>query len=135
MERYPRVGVGVLIKHDGKVLLGKRKGSHGTGEWALPGGHLEFGESIENCAIREVMEETGIKIKNLKFETFTNDVFVEDEKHYITLFVSCEYDCGELALKEPEKCEQWRWFLWEEIPEPLFLPVKNLKEKSYNLFG
>jgi 8-oxo-dGTP diphosphatase len=62
MER-PRVGIGVIILKNGRVLLGKRKSSHGTGTWHFPGGHLEFGESLEDCSRREVLEETGMKIK------------------------------------------------------------------------
>ncbi|MBU0929712.1 MAG: NUDIX domain-containing protein, partial [Nanoarchaeota archaeon] len=63
MDKIVRVGVGVYIIKDNKILFGKRKGFHGSGTWCPPGGHLEFNESIEECAIREVMEETGIKIK------------------------------------------------------------------------
>jgi len=65
----PQVGVGLLIVKGNKVLLGKRKGSHGEGEHAGPGGHLELGETIEECVLRELAEEAGpnIKIKNLRF--------------------------------------------------------------------
>jgi 8-oxo-dGTP diphosphatase len=63
MER-PKVGVGVFIIKDKKILMGKRINSHGEGTWSLPGGHLEFFETFEDCAKREVMEETGLKISN-----------------------------------------------------------------------
>src|SRR5215469_4737907 len=49
-DSHPKVGVGVMILKDGKVLIGKRKGAHGAGEWAWPGGHLEYMESFEDCA-------------------------------------------------------------------------------------
>ena len=52
----PKVGVGIMILKNGKVLLGKRKGSHGEGEFAFPGGHLEYMESFANCAKREIAE-------------------------------------------------------------------------------
>ena len=87
MDKRPKVGVGVIIIKGNKVLLGKRKNSHGEGSWCFPGGHLEFNESLENCAKREVLEETGVKIKNIRFETITNDIFKDEGKHYITIFM------------------------------------------------
>ena len=68
MFTHPRVGVGVIIKKDGQVLVGKRKASHGAGCWHFPGGHLEFNETWEECARRETKEEVGIKIKNIKYQ-------------------------------------------------------------------
>lgn len=71
------VGVGVIIQKDGKVLLGKRLGDHGKGTWCPPGGHLEYRETFEGSARREVQEEAGISIKNIRFGAVTNDVFLE----------------------------------------------------------
>lgn len=133
-ESRPKVGVGVCVIKDNKVLYGKRKGPHGFGDWCFPGGHLEYGESIEDCARREVMEETGINIKNLKIGPFTNDIFEKEQKHYITLFVIADYDSGEVKIMEPDKCEKWDWFSWENPPEPLFLPSQNLYKQGYNPF-
>ena len=53
--------------------------------WACPGGHLEFGESVEECASRELLEETGLTT-SLRLGPWVNDV-MEGDKHYITLFV------------------------------------------------
>ena len=89
-------------------------------------------ESLENCAKRETLEETGIEIKNIRFETITNDIFKDEEKHYITIFMLSEYDSGEVKVMEPEKCEKWGWFEWNNLPEPLFLPIQNLLKKGYN---
>lgn len=132
MKNRPLVGVAVIILKDRKVLLGKRKMAHGAGTWAFPGGHLEFNETIENCAMREVFEETGLLIKNIRYGAFTNDIFIEDKKHYITLFVVSEHHQGIPELKEPDKCHEWAWFAWNDLPKPRFLPLENLLKQGFD---
>jgi 8-oxo-dGTP diphosphatase len=124
-----RVGVGVFVKKDGKILVGKRKGSHGAATWALPGGHLEPGESFEACCKREVFEETGLIINNISPVVFTNDVFHNEGLHYITLFFKGEYESGEAFVAEPRHCEEWRWVSLDHIPQPIFLPLRNALEE------
>ncbi|KAF9468893.1 NUDIX hydrolase domain-like protein [Collybia nuda] len=86
-----KVGVGVFILDQaGRFILGKRKGSHGEGTWALPGGHLEFGETFEACAVREVLEETGLQVTDLRFLTATNNIMESEGKHYVTIFLGCK---------------------------------------------
>ncbi len=127
----PAVGVAVLVIKEGKVLLGCRKGAHGTGAWAFPGGHLEFGETVEGCAKREVLEETDLVVGNIRHQAFTNDIFTRENKHYATLFVRADYVAGEVTLMEPDKCEQWAWFEWGAFPEPLFLSLENLLAQGF----
>lgn len=127
-----RVGVAVIVLKRNKVLLGKRKGSHGSGSWSFPGGHLEFNEGIEDCAVRETLEETGIKVKNVRVATYSNDIFELEKKHYVTLFVIGDYDSGEVKLLEPDKCEEWNWFEWNSLPQPLFTPIQNLLKQGFN---
>ena len=129
MSERPKVGVGVIVIKDGKILLGKRKNAHGEGAWSFPGGHLEINESWEDCASRETMEETGMVIKNIRFGTATNDIFQAEEKHYITIFMLSDYDSGVVKVMEPEKCE---WFQWSQLPQPLFVPIQNLLKKNFN---
>lgn len=88
-----RVGVGNFVLRslhedpaNPQFLIGQRKGSHGAGTYALPGGHLEFGETPEQCAARETLEETGLKVSKVRFLTATNDILPADNKHYITIF-------------------------------------------------
>ena len=133
MGKIPRIGVAVIVYKKGEVLLGLRKNAHGEGTWALPGGHLEFGESPEECARREVMEETGMSIKNMRPGPYTNDLFEREGKHYITLFMVCEYASGELALREPHKCAGWEWFSPDALPEPRFLSLQNLLKEGFPL--
>ena len=134
MENRPKIGVGVIIIKDGKILLGKRKNAHGEGSWGFPGGHLEFNEEVEDCAVREVKEETGISMKNIRKGTFTNDIFEKEEKHYVTLFIISDFASGEVKVMEPEKCERWDWFEWNKLPQPLFMPIQNLLKQKYNPF-
>ena len=133
MKKRPLVGVAVMVIKDNRVLLGKRKNAHGDGTWALPGGHLEFNESIEDCAAREVFEETGIRIKNLRHGPYTNDIFDKEGKHYVTLFVVADFDSGKPVVKEPQKCEIWQWQPWPPEVRPYFLPLKNLLAQNYQL--
>ena len=123
----PKIGVGVLIVKNGKILIGKRKSPLGNGTWHPPGGHLEYGESPENCAKREVKEETGIEIEDVEFLAVTNDIFPEG-KHYVTLWFIAKWRNGKAKVLEPEKCEEWKWVTIEEFKnmKPLFLPVENL---------
>ena len=81
----PRIGVGIIITRNNQVLLLKRLNVHGAGSWSTPGGHLEYGETPEECAAREVKEETNLDIFNISFKAITNDVFVTENKHYITI--------------------------------------------------
>jgi len=106
MKKKPRIGVGVIVKNlEGQVLLGKRKNAHGAGCWSFPGGHLEFGEAIEDCARREVEEETGLEVKELRRVGFTNDIYEEEGLHYVTLFLEGVVYEGVPELREPHKCE------------------------------
>jgi 8-oxo-dGTP diphosphatase len=135
MEKHPRVGIGIFVIKDGKFLLGKRKNAHGEGTWCLVGGHLEFGESWEKCSRREIAEEIGIEVNNIRFSGFvTNDFFEKEQKHYITIFMLCDYVSGDVKVLESEKSECWEWFTWDNLPKPLFIPVQNLKETSFNPF-
>jgi 8-oxo-dGTP diphosphatase len=135
MDQGPKVGVGVFVLKDNKILFGKRKNAHGDGTWSLPGGHLEFNEKVEDCAVREVLEETSISIKNIRMGTFTNDIFEKEGKHYVTLFAISDFDSGEVKLMEPDKCEKWDWFEWDKLPSPLFIPIQNLLKQNFNPFN
>lgn len=126
-----RVGVGVWIFNPaGQVLLGKRKSKHGFDTWAPPGGHLEFGETPQHCAARELLEETGIIIPEHNFSalSWTNDIF--PEKHYITLHYRANNIIAEPKIMEPDKCAQWAWFNLGKLPSPLFLAAGNLLKQK-----
>jgi 8-oxo-dGTP diphosphatase len=146
-QKRARVGIAVIVRKGSAVLIGQRrdeqKKSRGHGTWALPGGHLEYLESIEDCAIREVREETGLVIGDLRTGTYVNNIFGEDGRHYVTLFVHAEVMSysDEPKVMEPDKCFEWRWCYrraepekgWGTVPEPMFPPLKNYMDK-YDLW-
>jgi 8-oxo-dGTP diphosphatase len=131
MDLRPRIGVGVLVFREGKLLLGRRKGSHGAGFWSAPGGHLEFGETPEQCARRETLEETGLCLELVHPGPWVNDIFTAEQKHYVTLFCLAESkpSHGDPINAEPEKCEGWDWFDYDQLPQPLFQPLDDLIKK------
>ncbi len=120
----PTVGIGVMILKDGKVLLGKRRGSHAAGEYAFPGGHLEYMESFEACARREVEEETGLKIKNLKFILLSNEK-TYPPKHYVHIGFLADWQDGEPKILEPNKVDSWNWYDLDHLPSPLMEMTKK----------
>ncbi len=112
--------------------MGQRIGSHGAGSWCVPGGHLEYLETPEECAARETLEETGLVIDNIKPLSFTNDFFERDGKtlHYITIYCIGRIVEGSPVLKEPHKCLGWEFFDWENLPAPLFLDYTKVTTKE-----
>lgn len=112
--------------------MGQRLNAHGDGTWCPPGGHLEHGESFEQCAKRETKEEAGINIKNVRFVTATNDVFEHENKHYVTIYVLADWVSGEPQVLEPDKLIKWQWVDWRKLPSPLFLPVEHLVESGFD---
>lgn len=127
-----KVGAALIIYQDNKVLLGYRLSTHGHGSWAFPGGHVEFGETPEQAVIREAAEETGLVIETIEKVGFTNDIY-DNGKQYITLFFKALAWSGNVDNLEPHKCEQWKWFLSEDLPEPLFTPISTLFKEGYLL--
>ncbi|MEY3183000.1 MAG: ADP-ribose pyrophosphatase MutT [Pseudomonadota bacterium] len=135
MFEHPRVGLGVLLFNEfDHVLLGKRRGSHGEGMWSIPGGHIEFRESCENCAIREVFEETGVTIERPYFVGISEHYFEKENKHYISIFMKATLPENALILNcEPHKNEEWCWFDIKDLPKPLFPPLEKFLTGSYRI--
>ena len=137
MAEHVLVGLGVIIvDKEGNILIGKRKGF--VPKYALPGGHLDAGETFEQGAIREIKEETDLNIGNLKVIGVTNNLetLKETGKHYISIILLTTEYSGALKITEPEKCEEWMWCDPTELPQPLFDASRMgvelyLKDKFY----
>ncbi len=131
---HQELGVGVIVIRDQKILLGKRIGALEPGTWGFPGGRLEWGESVFECARREVLEETGLtNLTNFRYGPYTREIFAKENKQFITLFVIVNCPKGEPRIVEPNRCTEWQWFAWNSLPQPLFSPTAHLLEQGFIL--
>lgn len=132
METKPnvRVGIGVMILDNDKVLLGhrlgKRKDTGGIQEpdsWALPGGKQEFGETMFEGAIREVKEETNLTISKVELFGACDDI--KEDRHFVTLHMIARSFEGELKAMELDKEDKWEWFSLNNLPDNLYSPSRK----------
>ena len=132
-EGFPRVGIGVIVTHNGKILLGERLRGHGAGTFEIPGGHLEFGETFEEAAKREVFEETNVEnIDVIGIVSLGNDIAFD--KHYVSIGILTEYRSGDIRDAEPDRSRNWAWYDPKNLPTPMFphshRVIKNWLEKT-----
>ncbi len=114
----------------------RRTGAHGAGTWSLPGGKLDFGESLETCGAREALEETGVIVKNVRILTFTNDIFTQEHKHFITAWLESDWAENEPHIMEPHRITELAWHTFHDLPSPLFEPCwQNLRHVKPELFA
>jgi len=128
-HKRPKACVGVMILRNGQILIGKRKetATHGSNECSLPGGHIEGGESFKEAIERETLEETGVKIKNLKFLCVANTDAYKGHQAVLVNFVA-DWESGEPTDFPHENIGKWQWCDMNNLPEPLFVPTKLLTD-------
>jgi 8-oxo-dGTP diphosphatase len=125
MSERPGVGVGVIVRRGDDVLLVRRL-HHGRGAWATPGGYLERGESFSACAEREVREETGIVLRDVRVVAVANDIH-PDGKHNVTIWLTGMAE-GEPIIAAPDELDRVEWFDRRHLPANLYLPTRNFVE-------
>lgn len=124
------IGFGVVIVRDRKVLLGYQTRGYEEPCWAFPGGKLDEGETINQAVVREVREECGLEVSNFEFITLFEDIF-ENMTHVISLVVKVNSFQGEPEVLEPNKCQQWKWFGIDNIPENKTQNLSRLIDSKY----
>lgn len=119
-----KIGCEIFIFDASRILLGKRKNCYGEGTWALPGGHLELGESLMDCAKRELKEELNIDAQELTLITVTEDI--SERGNYIHMSFTLNGYEGTITNNEPDKCYEWRYFDIDDLPTPIFEPHQKI---------
>jgi 8-oxo-dGTP diphosphatase len=116
------VGVGAFILNDsGEVLLMRRgpKAKNEVGAWALPGGSVEFNETLRDAVIRETREELGIEL-DIDGQLPSFDHIIPDEgQHWVTNIFTARIASGEPKIAESEKCNEIGWFALDALPSPI----------------
>lgn len=131
-RQWVKLVVYILLERGGKMLVGKRKGTFGDGYYCVPAGHIEKGETVFECARRELAEETGIKAGKFEFKcvklmkNFKLDGVWADP--YVAFCVEAKNWKGEPKNMEPYKNDEWEWHNTNKLPDPLFPPMKRLLE-------
>jgi MOSC domain-containing protein YiiM len=131
--RTPNVGVAVIVRRDGRYLLGRRVARRGQGTWSTPGGTVLPGESVLACALRELSEETDMVGAAPRVIGRSFDVL--DGAPWCSIFVAVDVAPGaEPVVVEPDRCDAWAWFEPSQLPARLFAPVRRLMigdQRSY----
>jgi 8-oxo-dGTP diphosphatase len=125
MAEQPRVGVGAVIVHAGRVVLIKRGKEPLLGRWVVPGGTVEWGESLQDALVREVQEETGLTVRPGELLTVFDRIERGPEGtryHYVILDYLCEWLSGTLVAGSDAQDAAWA------APEDL--PAYDLPEKA-----
>lgn len=122
----------VLILNEKNQLLLQKRRDNGT--WSYPGGSMEMGETFEECARREALEETGLQLKDLRFFTDNSGekmhyVYPNGDEVYIAeiVFICKEYE-GKMKVQEEEIITQ-QFFDLDNLPEPIFSVNKETIQK------
>lgn len=133
----PQAAVGAVVFHKARVLLVRRGKPPAEGLWAIPGGSIELGETLQQAAEREILEETGVTIR-AGAPILTFDVIERDDRdrvrfHYLIVDLAAEYVAG--VPRAGDDARQARWVSAEEVEKlPLNKTTRNLLNDQYG-FG
>jgi 8-oxo-dGTP diphosphatase len=113
----PRAAVGAVVMYEGKVLLAKRSNAPQKGKWAIPGGAVKLGETLQEAAEREIMEETGLTIQANKpvhvFDLIERDSAGSLLFHYVIIDLLADYIEGD--VHPGDDVSDAGWFNPDEI--------------------
>ena len=122
----PRVGVGVLlIDESGRLLLTLRRRPPEAGCWSIVGGKLDFLETLEQCAIRETLEEVGTAISIDSLLCVTDHLVPAEDQHWVSPAFLAHVSSRDACNREPDKTQEVRWFPLDALPPNLTVTAHN----------
>lgn len=121
----PGVGCGIVFLKEGHILLLQRKKSPEIGCWGIPGGKVDFLETAEQAVHREALEETGLYAKTMSLLGISEQLFHDEQQHWLGVLFLAENFSGEVQLLEPEKHAGVGWFPFQQLPNLLTLPTRH----------
>lgn len=125
------VGAGALIQNDeGKILLMLRgpAAKNEVGTWEIPGGAIEYGETIAAGLAREIEEELGVVIEVQELLQLCDHILPEEHQHWVSPTYICRIVQGEPVIREPQKCAELRWVT---VEEGLALPLSTVTRQDF----
>ncbi len=126
----PPVGVAVLILDQDRLVLGKRVKPPMQHSWQLPGGWVRGSESPVQAAMRNIAGFGNLQYDKLRFVTYTDNQFA-DGLHSVSLYFQTNCLNPATVKLSNAQCNDWYWADWFDLPEPLFLPLRMLKQSGY----
>ena len=124
----------MILNNQGEVLLGKRNDDaekassdlHGEGTWTMPGGKLDFQETLIDGACRELFEEIGVKVSLDKLKLVSVSDEIVPDNHYVTVgFLIVNFE-EEPKIMEPEEITEWKWYNLDNLPEKVYPPSAKM---------
>jgi 8-oxo-dGTP diphosphatase len=122
-KKTPIIGVGAIVEHNGSILLVKRGKEPHKGEWAIPGGKVEWGEPLHNAVIREIKEETGVEIEPGDLAYHFEHISETNGHHFIVLDFFARYVNGDLIAGDD--ADDVGWFIFKSLKQ------LNVNETTY----
>jgi len=131
MDKHIGLGTQIIVRNDnGEILLSKRSKEICFGEWELPGGHIEFGETFEQCVSRECQEELGIEVMVSNLVSVAPN-FIQGNHYIVFVFLASSFK-GTPKNMEPDVHSEMKWFPEDQMPENIFIASKQALENYHS---